>query len=181
MMLSNKISAVILAFGLMANRCQADHDPFNAGPLSIPRLNAAAEAAGFKVIENKSHIPTAAYSRIPFDASDYDDKRLAVLREKYRLEKVIAPAREEWTAQLLLNDWVHGQIATVDWINGNGEVTSKAAHALDILEESARANASTARTMPSPLRSAPWPSAGKPATSASTACTAQTAEARITG
>jgi hypothetical protein len=137
-MMSNKISVVFLALGLLANRCSADNGTFTAGPLSPARLNAAAEAAGFKVIENKSNIPAAAYSRIPFVASDYDDKHLAALREKYQLEKVIAQARDEWTAQQLLKVWVHGKIDTVDWITGRGEVTSNAWHALDILEESAR-------------------------------------------
>lgn len=132
-MIANKLPIVVLALGLLANRCGAEKGAFTEGPLSVARLNAAVEAAGFKVIENKSHIPTPAYSRIPFAASDYDDKRLADLREKYQLEKVIAPARDEWTAQQLLKVWVHGKIPTVE-----GEVTSKAHHALDILEESAR-------------------------------------------
>jgi hypothetical protein len=53
------------------------------------------------------------------------------LREKYQLEKVIAPARDEWTAQLLLKEWVHKAIP-------GGEAKASAHHALDILELSAR-------------------------------------------
>ena len=68
---------------------------------------------------------------MPFVASAYDDKQLARLREIYQLEKVIAPAKDEWTAQLLLKEWVHAKIPV-------GNPRTNAVHALDILERSAQ-------------------------------------------
>src|SRR5262245_31623673 len=71
------------------------------GAINQERLRQAATAAGFRVRDIRAVIPGAIRSRVPFTASPYDDKQLATLREKYQLEKVISPAPDEWTAQLL--------------------------------------------------------------------------------
>jgi hypothetical protein len=104
---------------------------FEPGPLGAERLKEAATAAGFRVRGVRANIPSAVRSRLPFTVSPYDDKQLAILREKYQLEKVIAPVRDEWTAHLLLKEWVHKAIP-------GGEAKASAHHALDILELSAR-------------------------------------------
>jgi hypothetical protein len=128
---SSHSCTIALALGILSQGYCADALSVEAGPLSVRRLNAAAETAGFKVIENKSVIPVAAYSRLPFVASGYDDERLTALRKAHRLEQVTAPATDEWTAQLLLKEWVCGKIPL-------GNPKSQAVHALDILEKAAR-------------------------------------------
>jgi hypothetical protein len=118
---------VLLTYPLAA---QSQHT-FETGPISAQRLREAATTAGFHVREIKAIIPKAVRPRVPFSASPYGDAQLAILREKYQLEKVIAPARDEWTAQLLLKEWVHKTIP-------GGEAKAAAHHALEILELSAR-------------------------------------------
>jgi hypothetical protein len=133
-MRARHLTAIAVVLGCLARGVGAGPESVEGGPLTAARLSAAAAAAGFKVIENKAVIPVPAYSHIPFVASGYDDERLAALRRTHKLEQVVAPANDEWTAQLLLKEWVHGKIPF-------GNPTSRAAHALDILEESARGEA----------------------------------------
>lgn len=130
-MLARSFSTIALALGIVSLGFCADSPPVEAGPLSVTRLDAAVAAAGFKVIENKSVIPVAAYSRLPFVSSGYEDERLTDLRKTHLLEQVTAPARDEWSAQSLLKEWVYGKIPL-------GNPTSPAVHALDILEKAAR-------------------------------------------
>jgi hypothetical protein len=130
-MLARSLSTIALALGIASLGFCADSPPVEAGPLSVTRLDAAAAVAGFKVIENKSVIPVAAYSRLPFVSSGYDDERLTALRKTHLLEQITAPARDEWSAQSLLKEWVYGKIPL-------GNPTSPAVHALDILEKAAR-------------------------------------------
>lgn len=102
------------------------------GPLTAERAGQAAAAAGFGVLEIKADIPGAVHSRFPYTALAYDDARLASLRDKYKLSDVISGARDEWTAQLMLKEWVHQAIP-------KGAPTVQGAnHALDILDHSAR-------------------------------------------
>jgi len=130
-MLARSFSTIALALWIVSLGFCADSPPVEAGPLSVTRLDAAVAAAGFKVIENKSVIPVAAYSRLPFVSSGYEDERLTDLRKTHLLEQVTAPARDEWSAQSLLKEWVYGKIPL-------GNPTSPAVHALDILEKAAR-------------------------------------------
>lgn len=102
-----------------------------AGPLDLPRLSEAARAAGFRVLDVKLDLPRAVRSRLAFVTLDYDDPRLAGVRDKYSLEKVVGAARHEWEAQLLLKEWVHRAIP-------NGTPKVKAYHAVDILDAAAR-------------------------------------------
>jgi hypothetical protein len=130
-MRSTRWPAIAVALGLVSQGFSADATAVEAGLLSAKRLTAAAETLGFKVVDNKSVIPTAAYSRLPFVASGNDDERLATLRKAHSLEQVAAPAADEWSAQLLLKEWVHGKFPP-------GNPKSPAVHALDILEKAAR-------------------------------------------
>src|SRR5262245_12722923 len=100
-------------------------------PLNAERLKEAAAIAGFQLRETRITIPRAVRPRLSFSSSPYNDTQLVMLREKYHLEKVIASARDEWTAQLLLKQWVHKAIP-------GGEAKANAHHALDILELSAK-------------------------------------------
>lgn len=100
------------------------------GPAESPWASAA-RSAGFRVLELKADLPVPARSRIPYLPIPYDDPRLAALREKYALEKVVAGARDEWTAQLLLRDWIHRAIP-------DGTPKVKVRRAEEILDAAAR-------------------------------------------
>src|SRR3989441_7998945 len=45
--------------------------------------------------------------RFKFDS--YDNPKLKELREKYKLDEVVAAGKDEFDKQVLLNDWVHAQ------------------------------------------------------------------------
>ncbi len=78
--------------------------------LDVKGLKMAAETAGFRVRSINAIIPVAVHSRFPFTAFKYDDALLETPRRKYRLTEVVAGAKDEWTAQLELKDWVYRQI-----------------------------------------------------------------------
>lgn len=104
---------------------------FEAGPLDSARLAAAARAAGYSVRETIVDAPAAIRPRLPVPAPRFDDPYLTTLREKYQLEKVVAPAADEWSAQLLLNEWLFKTIP-----GGNPRVSAN--RALDILDYASR-------------------------------------------
>ena len=64
--------------------------------------------------------------RFKFDA--HDNPKLKLLRERYRLDDVVAPGRGEFDRQVLLLDWAHRQFKSF------GRPTSPARGALDILD-----------------------------------------------
>ena len=64
--------------------------------------------------------------RFKFDSPD--NPKLKELREKYRLEEVVAPGKTEFDRQVLLLDWVHNQFKKF------GRPSSKARGALEILQ-----------------------------------------------
>ena len=63
--------------------------------------------------------------RFKFDA--YGNPKLKALRERYRLDEVVAPGKTEFDRQLLLLDWANHEIRKF------GKPTSKARGALDVL------------------------------------------------
>ena len=91
----------------------------------------AAEQAGFHVKDVQIDVPAAVHPRFPFHTLDYGDPRLAALRERHQLEKVVEGARDEWHAQLLLKEWVYRAIP-----GGNPQVS--ASTAAEILEYAAK-------------------------------------------
>jgi hypothetical protein len=95
------------------------------------RLAVAAAAAGFEGREVIADVPEAIRPQVQFVAFDYDDPDMIKLREKYHLENVIASARDEWTGQLLLNEWLYQKIP-------GGQPRVDASRALDVLDYSAR-------------------------------------------
>jgi hypothetical protein len=70
----------------------------------------AGAAAGFQVREVLADIPAAVRSQQRFVPIPYDDPRLVSLRQKYPLEEVVSKARDEWSAQLLLKEWLYERI-----------------------------------------------------------------------
>lgn len=63
--------------------------------------------------------------RFKFDSAD--NPKLKELREKYRLDEVIAPGKDEFEKQVLLNDWVHRRFKKF------GQPSTKARGALEVL------------------------------------------------
>ena len=63
--------------------------------------------------------------RFRFDS--YDNPRLTELRERYRLDEVVAPGKDEFDRQVLLLDWVNHRFKKF------GKPTSPARGALDVL------------------------------------------------
>lgn len=104
---------------------------FEAGPLSSLRLEAAATTAGFSVERAEANAPAAIPPRLSFTAFNYDDRAMVSLREKYLLQKVVAGAPDEWTAQLMLKEWVHDHIP-------DGTPKQNASHAEEILDFAAK-------------------------------------------
>lgn len=65
-------------------------------------------------------------SRFRFDS--FENPRLKELRERYALESVVAPGRDEFEKQVLLMDWTHRQFKKF------GQPSTKAQGALEILQ-----------------------------------------------
>jgi hypothetical protein len=63
--------------------------------------------------------------RFKFDS--YDNPKLRQLRDQYRLDEVVASGKDEFSKQVLLNDWAHQQFKKF------GHPSSEALGALDIL------------------------------------------------
>ena len=116
---------------VLAGEAAGESAQFQPGPLSRERLTAAAEAAGFRVREIQADIPAAVRSAFRFTPMNYDEPRLSGLRENYRLAEVVSPAKDEWSAQLLLKEWLHERIP-------GGNPQSSPASALEILERAAK-------------------------------------------
>jgi hypothetical protein len=122
----------VLSSAAVVLLCLSAHaGAFAAGPVSRARLQAAAEAAGFHPGEVIADVPAAVRPRLPFPVFNYDDPDLIALRQKYELEKVVAPAKDEWTAQLLLREWLYKKIP-----GGNPRVD--AVRAMAILDYASR-------------------------------------------
>jgi len=115
----------VLVLGVVGN-------PFaQSGPAARKRLIQAAEEAGFEVLSFKSDEPVAKHSHYPFTSFEYDDPVLVELRGKYHLETLIEGAKDEWTAQQLLKDWVFRKIP-------GGNPKSSPGSALEILERAGK-------------------------------------------
>jgi non-heme chloroperoxidase len=92
---------------------QGDRFPFNGGTATMTRLDT------LPFVENDWT------KRFRFDTAA--NPKLKELRERYKLEDVIAPGRDEFDKQVLLMDWVHRQFKKF------GRPSTAAKGALDIL------------------------------------------------
>ncbi|MEX0700762.1 MAG: transglutaminase-like domain-containing protein [Planctomycetales bacterium] len=97
-------------------------------------VSRAAESAGLRVKNVEIDAPAAVHSNLSFKTSNYNDPRLVSLRKKYELEKVVAGAQDEWTAQRMLRNWVHTRIP-------NGTPKVQVRHAEEILDAAAKGEA----------------------------------------
>lgn len=122
---------LLLVGGLLPEGSVWRANTLEPGPLSSVRLAAAANAAGFVVRGAEADAPRAIRPRFPFTTFDYDASAMANLRKSYDLQDVVSGAPDEWTAQLLLKQWVHGRI-----MDGDPRLSPR--HAQDILELAAK-------------------------------------------
>lgn len=79
-----------------------------------------------KKLDVLPYVESAYTKRFRFDT--YGNPKLKTLREKYRLDEVVAPGKDEFERQILLLDWVNHRFGKF------GQPTSKARGALDILK-----------------------------------------------
>lgn len=123
--------ASILAVLLVSCGPDTGKRSFTPGAISPALLVDAAAAAGYVARQVEADIPRAIRPRLPFRTFSYEDSLVSVLRKRYNLESVVAGAKDEWQAQLMLKHWVHSRIT-------NGTPTVEVRHALEILEHAAR-------------------------------------------
>src|SRR5687767_14582957 len=73
---------------------------------------------GDRVVIDGRRLVVRTLDTLPYVESDYtkrftfdvhDNPKLKELRERYRLDEVVAPGRDEFERQVLLLDWVHNQ------------------------------------------------------------------------
>lgn len=105
-------------------------DEPDATTITASDLSRAAESASLRVKSVEIDAPAAVRSNLEYQTSDYDDPQFVSLRKKYQLEKVIAGADDEWTAQRLLRNWVHERIPL-------GTPQVRVRHAEEILDAAA--------------------------------------------
>lgn len=113
---------------------------FGLGPVLLVLANSVATAAhreGDAIQLGPDRATITRYDALPYVDSDYtrrfrfdahDNPKLKSLRERYQLDAVVAPGRDEFDRQVLLLDWVHRRFKKF------GRPTSPARGALDVLE-----------------------------------------------
>src|ERR1043165_2524577 len=83
---------------------------------SADQSAALKEGAGFEFADAKATVTKL--DTLPFVDDEYtrrfkfdscDNPKLKELREKYKLDAVVAPGKDEFEKQVLLNDWTHNQ------------------------------------------------------------------------
>ncbi|MEX0715213.1 MAG: transglutaminase-like domain-containing protein [Planctomycetaceae bacterium] len=131
----NRLQLHALAFVIGAALATTAHAGDGAESSAHPAFSdsdllRAAESAGLRVKNIEIDAPAVVRSNLDYKTSSYDDPRLVSLRKKYQLEKVVAGAADEWTAQRLLRNWVHERIP-------NGTPRVKVRHAEEILDAAA--------------------------------------------
>src|ERR1041385_4451305 len=77
-------------------------------------------------LEALPYVESAYTQRFKFDSAN--NPKLKELREKYRLDEVVAPGKDEFEKQVLLNDWVHRRFKKF------GQPSTKARGALEVLD-----------------------------------------------
>jgi len=101
-----------------------------ASSQEVPKEGAVIDLGARKATVRKADVlpyVDTVYSKM-FKYDVYENPKLKELREKYRLDEVIAPGKDEFDRQILLNDWVHRQFKKF------GAPTAKPKGALEILK-----------------------------------------------
>ena len=84
------------------------------------------KTASVTKIDGPPFVQSEYTKRFKFDSAD--NPKLKALRETYRLDEVIAPGKDEFEKQVLLNDWVHRRFKKF------GQPSTKARGALEVLK-----------------------------------------------
>src|SRR5258708_5007059 len=70
-------------------------------------VDLAGRAATIKTLDTLPYVESEYTKRFVFDL--FDNPMLKELREKYKLDEVIAPGKSEFDKQVLLMNWTHAQ------------------------------------------------------------------------
>jgi hypothetical protein len=115
-----RTSATIVALILFAS-------PAFAAPATAPAVfDLGGRRAVVTRLDALPYVESDYTRRFTFDSAD--NPKLKSLREKYRLDEVVAPGKDEFDRQILLLDWVNRRFAKF------GRPSSAARGALDILQ-----------------------------------------------
>ena len=82
---------------------QSDTDSLKAGDV----FTLGGRKAVVKKLDTLPYVESEYTKRFKFDS--YDNPKLKELRERYKLNEVIAPGKDEFDQQVLLMDWTHHQ------------------------------------------------------------------------
>lgn len=97
------------------------------GPMEPGKpLRAGGRTLTLEELDSLPFVDSAYTERFTFDA--FDNPKLAALRERYRLDEVVAPGKDEFDRQVHLMDWTHRQFTRF------GRPSTEARGALEILE-----------------------------------------------
>src|SRR4051812_37706598 len=115
--------AMLAAIALLAVplRSRAAEGPWLPGRST----QVAGKTATLTKLETLPFVESEYTQRFTFDT--YENPKLKDLRERYRLDDVVAPGKDEFDRQVLLNDWVHRQFKKF------GKPSTKTQGALEIL------------------------------------------------
>jgi len=91
------------AFEYVCGRAQPDHESLKEGDV----FNLGGRKATLKKVDTLPYVKSEYTKRFEFDS--YENPKLKELRERYKLEKVIAQGKDEFDQQVLLMDWTHRQ------------------------------------------------------------------------
>ena len=94
---------LLLAVCLASGRAHAADEPLKEGDV----IQLRGRTATVKRLETLPYVESDYTKRFKFDS--FDNPKLKELREKYHLDDVIAPGRDEFEQQILLMDWTHKQ------------------------------------------------------------------------
>jgi hypothetical protein len=93
----------------------------------LPRnFNIAGKTVTVTRIDAPPYVQNDYSKRFKFDSAE--NSKLKELREAYRLNEVVAPGKDEFEKQVLLNDWVHRRFKKF------GQPSAKARGALEVLK-----------------------------------------------
>ncbi len=91
------------AFEYVSGRARTDHESLKEGDV----FSLGGRQATLKKLDTLPYVESEYTKRFKFDA--YDNPKLKELRQRYKLDEVIAPGRDEFDQQVLLMDWTHRQ------------------------------------------------------------------------
>src|SRR5215203_1549128 len=98
---------IMFALGLLAAAAPVVATPQAAGLKQGDAFEVGGRRAAVTRLDTLPYVENDYTKRFRFDA--HDNPKLKQLREKYRLDEVVAPGKDEFDRQVLLLDWVHNR------------------------------------------------------------------------